>query len=190
MSQYKAMDIANLLIQMGNAMGDRHIDNLKLNKMLYFAQGHCLSKYGTPLFDEAIEAWEHGPVVAEVYHRYKNFGYERIDAPSYHIDQKSVDPSVLKILLDTYRICLNCTGGDLEGISHVIDGPWRSVYCEGMNNHISTKAMTDYFVANDLSDIITPSLPTRCDIPTTSEIKTISDDMNKRWSGVFCELAK
>ena len=52
-----------LLYIMGEVFDD--LTNMKLNKLLYFAQGYYLKKYGRPLFDNAIEAWEHGPVVPE-----------------------------------------------------------------------------------------------------------------------------
>jgi uncharacterized phage-associated protein len=35
----------------------------KLHKYLYYAQGHHLAMLGRPLFEEAIAAWDHGPVV-------------------------------------------------------------------------------------------------------------------------------
>ena len=59
-----------LLYIMGEVFDD--LTNMKLNKLLYFAQGYYLKKYGRPLFDNAIEAWEHGPVVPEVYSAYKS----------------------------------------------------------------------------------------------------------------------
>jgi uncharacterized phage-associated protein len=39
------------------------ISNLKLQKLLYYAQGFYLAIYGKALFEEDIVAWEHGPVV-------------------------------------------------------------------------------------------------------------------------------
>jgi uncharacterized phage-associated protein len=36
----------------------------KLHKLLYYAQGMHLARFGVPLFEEAIQAWPNGPVVA------------------------------------------------------------------------------------------------------------------------------
>ena len=47
--------------------------NLRLQKILYFAQGHYLAKYGTPLFDSEFEAWDYGPICPAIYHRYSKF---------------------------------------------------------------------------------------------------------------------
>ena len=42
---------------------------LKLQKLLYFCQGHHLAQFGRPLFEEPLEAWDKGPVVRDVYNR-------------------------------------------------------------------------------------------------------------------------
>ncbi len=43
------------------------ITQLKLQKLMYIAQGIHLALYDAPLFKEEIEAWQHGPVVRELY---------------------------------------------------------------------------------------------------------------------------
>ncbi len=42
------------------------IDEIKLHKLLYFAQREYLSKYNEELFKEQFEAWTYGPVSVEV----------------------------------------------------------------------------------------------------------------------------
>ena len=56
-------------MQMGDAM-----TNLRLQKMLFFAQGWSLTRLGKPLFEEPIEAWQHGPAVPACYGWYSGFG--------------------------------------------------------------------------------------------------------------------
>ncbi|OQY42717.1 MAG: hypothetical protein B6240_13665 [Desulfobacteraceae bacterium 4572_87] len=46
------------------------ISNLKLQKLVYYAQGFYLALYDEPLFNEPIEAWTHGPVIRELYRSY------------------------------------------------------------------------------------------------------------------------
>lgn len=48
--------------------------NLKLQKLLYYCQGYHLAVAKTPLFQDEIEAWDHGPVVKPVYHSYRHHG--------------------------------------------------------------------------------------------------------------------
>lgn len=52
------------------------ISNLKMQKLLYYAQGYFLASYKTPLFLDRIEAWKYGPVVKSVYDRFAK--YERL----------------------------------------------------------------------------------------------------------------
>ena len=54
---YSVLDIANkLLCKAANCSGGEMMSNLKLQKMLYYEQGYHLAKFGTPLFQEEIEA--------------------------------------------------------------------------------------------------------------------------------------
>ena len=54
------------------------ISNLKLQKLLYYAQGMHLALYGEPLFNDEIVAWQYGPVVEAVYQEYKSNGSDPI----------------------------------------------------------------------------------------------------------------
>lgn len=43
------------------------LTNLKIQKLLYYIQGHFLAEFGVVLFEDNIKAWKHGPVISEVY---------------------------------------------------------------------------------------------------------------------------
>jgi uncharacterized phage-associated protein len=58
---------------------DAEVSNLKLQKLLYYAQGHYLGLTGSSLFEDEIQAWAHGPVVPNVYHRLKKYGRNPVD---------------------------------------------------------------------------------------------------------------
>ena len=61
---YPVLAIANkLLASATDYDGGELMSNMKLQKMLYYQQGYHLAAFGTPLFDEDIEAWMYGPVV-------------------------------------------------------------------------------------------------------------------------------
>ena len=61
-----AQDVANFFIGRFQEAQDP-VTNLKLQKLLYYAQGWYLAFFDEPLFDERIEAWLHGPVVPPIY---------------------------------------------------------------------------------------------------------------------------
>jgi uncharacterized phage-associated protein len=69
-----AIDIAAYFVELASDINENDLTNLKLQKLLYFAQGKYLSKYDAPLFKEDIEAWFLGPVVRVVYDEYKECG--------------------------------------------------------------------------------------------------------------------
>lgn len=50
-----------------------YITDLKLQKMLYYAQGVYLGLFSKPLFDDKIFAWKLGPVVENVYNIYSKY---------------------------------------------------------------------------------------------------------------------
>ena len=56
----KLRDVAAFFIALGQDMSEMQMGdamtNLRLQKMLYFAQGWSLTRLGKPLFEEAIEA--------------------------------------------------------------------------------------------------------------------------------------
>jgi len=57
------------------------VTNLKLQKLLYYAQAWYLALYDAPLFDEGIEAWVHGPVVPPIYVAFRDLGWRPIPPP-------------------------------------------------------------------------------------------------------------
>lgn len=55
------------------------ISNLKMQKMLYYAQGHYLALFDEPLFNDEIQAWRYGPVVKKVYDKFSLYKDLSID---------------------------------------------------------------------------------------------------------------
>lgn len=58
--------------------GDKPVSPLKLLKLVYFAYGWWLGVMKQRLFDEPIEAWEHGPVIPSLYHEFKRYRWRPI----------------------------------------------------------------------------------------------------------------
>ena len=51
---------------------------LKLIKLVYIAHGWYLAFEEKPLIKEYVEAWQYGPVIAELYHSLKHYGNKKI----------------------------------------------------------------------------------------------------------------
>ena len=97
------------------------ISNLKIQKLLYYAQGCSLATLGKTLFNEDIIAWKHGPVVEEVYQKYHQYGSNGItDIPDYPL----VDQETEKLLINTYNYFAKYSAWELANLTHRED-PWR-----------------------------------------------------------------
>ena len=62
----KVLDTAQYIASQYNKMTGESIDEMKLQKLLYFSQRECIAVKGEPLFDGTFEGWKYGPVCKEV----------------------------------------------------------------------------------------------------------------------------
>ncbi len=122
---------------------DEAISNLKLQKLLYYAQGCTLALTGEPLFDDEILAWEHGPVVPEIYHKYKKNGSNGIPYDS-NFDYRSLDPRTAAILEEVYQEFGQYSAWKLRNMTHQ-ETPWKKTK---KNDVISNELIKDYFIHN------------------------------------------
>lgn len=132
---HTAFEVADAFVAHCNACGDL-LTNLKLQKLLYYAQGWHLGYTGEALFPEDFEAWIHGPVCPPVYGAYKRFGHRAIDA----------DPPVLSGPLadhvaDMWQAYGHLSAYDLERLSHS-ESPWRSARGELSADQPSTAVVS------------------------------------------------
>ena len=76
---YNALDVATYVIKYAHTSGcEESMSNLKLQKILYYIQAAFLVEKNRQCFKEAIIAWEFGPVIPEVYQKYKIYGRKGI----------------------------------------------------------------------------------------------------------------
>lgn len=112
-------DIANYFIFLANTSGS-FISNLKLQKLVYYAQAWYLVNYGVPLFQEDFQAWVHGPVVPSLYQKYKAFGWKPIIE---YIEELNLPQEVTEFLEEVSDIYFACDAYELEKMTHEED-PW------------------------------------------------------------------
>lgn len=113
-------DIANYFIWMANETGS-FISNLKLQKLVYYAQAWYLALYGKPLFQEDFQSWIHGPVIPDLYHKYKNFGWRPIIED---VHPPRISEEVLEFLSEVVEEYFSCEAYELERMTHV-EKPWN-----------------------------------------------------------------
>lgn len=142
----RAFDVAQWFVAWAENI-DAEISNLKVQKLLYYAQGKSLADRGVPLFDDPIEAWAHGPVVAEVYHELKKFGKNPIDPDVILGEDFSWDcfKDVEPILLATWDTYGSLAAWALRERTHR-ESPWRESFDETRSKTISIKQLEAFFV--------------------------------------------
>jgi uncharacterized phage-associated protein len=146
--------IANELLDLAEAAA-LSIDPLQIQKFVYLAQGWTLGLTGEQLFREAIEAWEYGPVVPELYHSLKLFGASRIKGrlKDYDYAQRRVvtaraalektEGEIVRAVWKTYG---TWSGPQLISLTHQSSSPWREARDTGeYNARISVEAMRVWF---------------------------------------------
>ena len=133
-------DVADFFIELARQSEHDDITPLKLNKLLYYAQGLYLAKTGTPLFDEPIEAWNLGPVVPVIYHKYKACGRNPIESDETDVAELFTDDEY-STLLDTAREYGIYSASYLVDKTHT-ETPWLSTQ---RNSVIDNALIAEYF---------------------------------------------
>ncbi|UAJ09583.1 Panacea domain-containing protein [Glacieibacterium megasporae] len=115
-----------------------------MNKIIYFLFEKMLVEEGRRIFSAKIEAWEHGPVVREIYSEFKKFGDAPIRSQAKKfslvsrqleialdvIDNDDIDK--FSAIVDHY---LPMSASTLRRISHEPNSPWFSVWShDGSSN--------------------------------------------------------
>ncbi len=137
------------LLQIDSSAGDS-ITNLKLQKLVYYAQAWHLGLHGKPLFAGEIQAWAHGPVVPELYRRFRRYGWGAIDphdlriAPYDELHRTQID-----FLDEINRKYARLSGRQLETLTNR-EAPWRDTYGDRPPGSrcvdaITHAAMTDFY---------------------------------------------
>lgn len=141
---YKALDIAKKLIRMADwdtANGGDNMTNLRLQKLLYYEQGYHLAKFGTPLFDEQIEAWIYGPVVPTVYDYYNQYGAQILPVDNDEIDLTAEEEDLFAEVFEAYR---EFSAIGLMNLTHK-ERPWLSALPHNRGTVISLASMERFF---------------------------------------------
>ena len=139
--KYSAQEIAKWFIN------EIHPEPLKLQKLLYFAQGYSYAFYDQELFCEDMEAWVHGPVVPSVYYTYRSFSFNPINI-SYQLSE--FDPRTLDVLNYVKEKFSKYDSKFLEAMTHNQE-PWLLAR-EGLDpderseKTISKQSIANYFI--------------------------------------------
>jgi uncharacterized phage-associated protein len=137
--------VADFFLCFAHDHGDL-MTNLKLQKLVYYAQAWFLAIYDEPLFGDRLEAWVHGPVQPELYQRFKAHKWNPIPDECKWPDFSDVVKAHLDEIMDVYG---DLTAHHLERLVHQ-ESPWIEARRglppdESSNNEISWENMKTFY---------------------------------------------
>lgn len=152
--EFDALQVANWFLAKNRA--DQALDEfveplsqMKIHKLLYYAQGVYLAYTdGEKLFKNDLLAWKHGPVVYDVYNKYRG-KYEITEEllPEQIEDFKTIenDTSAGAILNVVYNHYGNMSAWDLRNQTHS-ERPWNEIfYSDKADKVIPTEIIEEFF---------------------------------------------
>lgn len=138
-----SIDVAKyFLTKIDENAGDL-ISNLKLQKLVYYAQGFHLAMFDKPLFDDVIEAWMYGPVTPNLYAEYKIHGDGPLPVPYGKVDIDKYNSETKELLDEVYQVYGQFAAWVLSGFTH--DEPPYINAWKAKDKTISHKDLKSYF---------------------------------------------
>lgn len=155
-AKYNVMDVCRHVVNYSNETKN-YVDNLKLQKLLYFIQALFLLKSdGTEAcFEEELYAWAYGPVVPVAYGSFKEYGNYDIPSVKEYFEYKINEHGMYSLVVRAYKDDViseedkkdidsllerfkEYSGPQLIEITHAQD-PWKNVYDSRKRDIIITK---------------------------------------------------
>lgn len=155
MYSYNVIDIATYIINYSNKIGSP-VNNLKLQKLLYYVQAAVLVKANHMCFDSKIIAWKFGPAVPEAYLYYAEYGRDDIPNQEAHktikLNDKTLRMSyaqpteidymtqkIIRSVVDSYSDITNLLGLSRKTCN---EDPWKTA---SLNYEITCDAIQSYY---------------------------------------------
>jgi uncharacterized phage-associated protein len=139
-STISAVDIADWFVARANREVKEEfgegVSNLKLQKILYFAQAASLALDDEELFADEIYAWNFGPVINPVYHNFKDHQSTAIKKPKGE-KYLSIKSDTTSFLEDIWQLFGKYSAAKLVEMTHA-HAPWKDTY-DGSHNKVIPK---------------------------------------------------
>jgi uncharacterized phage-associated protein len=134
---YNAVDVAIELLRVARKHA-KPLTQMQLQKLVYVAHGLSLAKRNLPMIREQVNAWQYGPVIPEIYHRFKAYGANDInfaDLPESK-EADNFDKESRDILEEVVNAFAHYSGGQLSELSHRQGSPWHKVWFDSRGNEV------------------------------------------------------
>jgi uncharacterized phage-associated protein len=129
-------EVANEFLALAAADG-AVVDQMKLQKLVFYAHAWHLAYNKAPLFENDIEAWPWGPVVRDIYMQTKDYGRAPVTEKLYGLDTSNGAfnittpdgaPAALKpFLKSVWDTLKKFNGVQLSNSTHAPGEPWTII---------------------------------------------------------------
>lgn len=125
--------VANYFIQKSFETGVP-LTPMKLIKLVYIAHGWHRGYFSKNLIDDAVEAWQYGPVIPELYHKVKRYGRGAVTGAieGYGVlgdDHNPFPEENTRVLLDNvWQNYGRYDGLNLSAMTHQPGTPWDQTW--------------------------------------------------------------
>ncbi len=117
------LDVANYFIKKAYEDGlENDITNMKVQKLLYYAQSLHLALYDEPLFAEEIQAWRYGPVCYPAYKKYSEFEEKQLPVPKENVISDAEE--IQELLEEVWEYFGRYHAYQLSSMTHT-EFPWK-----------------------------------------------------------------
>ena len=149
MPNHSALAVANEFLRMAPSIA---YDQMKLQKLVYIAQGWNLAINDAPLVKDAIEAWDGGPVFRSIWNEIRDFGLNKYNPPllinplnkqPYQEDFLPEEKAVIDHVMRKYGAF---SGKSLSDMTHQKGTPWYNAYMKSRNWPITISDIKEHYL--------------------------------------------
>jgi uncharacterized phage-associated protein len=146
MSTTKSLSVAQYMLERCQEWGDTAVTAMQIIKLVYVAHGYMLGRYGRPLLNEPVQAWQYGPVVPSVYRAVKDFHSAPVEGVVGASKDFVFTDKEREVMDNVARVYGRYTGIALSSATHRPGTPWQRTWeLAGKNAPISNDLIENFY---------------------------------------------
>ena len=141
-----ALDVADQIVRLSQR-DEIPVTHMQVQKLAYFCHAWMLGLGHGPLFQDAVESWQHGPVIRSLYHALKR--YRKLPVRECLLPLPAeFTPTESHIIEGVWRNYGEKDGLELSGLTHAEGTPWHQTFSRGKHSQVIPNFLIrDYYAA-------------------------------------------
>lgn len=147
-ASYSPCAVANCFLELSQKDGVP-VTNLKVQKLIYFANGLYLVITNVRLVTESFQAWTYGPVLASLYRELKVFGSDPITVKTLPCADNIPSATLAyRIICAVWDRMKDFSAYQLVELTHTPNSPWEKAIARGRFSELSDTEIIQAFKKN------------------------------------------